>query len=832
MLRNRGERTVRKSQGRAWRPAAESLETRDLMAIDLSLTAGPAPGPYGVAINGSGLIGSDYGETVSVVGDVNGDGYQDFAVANPFQGRMQLVFGSQPADYLTLTNADRAINSNALLIDTGPIRGITFFNPTQANPSTGISAFGTSVAPAGDVNGDGLADFMVGDPGALDASNTVGSNGAGRAYLVYGRSDFLTLGSSTVDIENAFTTLGIRTLTLTTSAQTGNLGTSVSSAGNVFQENRPALSAGADRVTLGGLANNGAVYVVPNRVIPNPATTGAATVNVSLIGQTGSTGLQGIVLVGTESNGETGFAAGYTDIDNDGITDVMVGSPGVSGTAHIVYGSSALLNKNQTLSGGTTRGVSLARVGTTDVPGVVVVGGSDRTGNSVGFGGDFNGDGRFDMLIGSPNFGGASSVPTNAGRATIFYGTPSTARFVGTISLSSPTGLQYAQFIGEVANAFTGDSVSATGYVNTDNYSEILLGAPGFGSNVGRAYLLPGNPGLYGVVSLVGSETNSYLKSQVFTTSAAAVRRVGSSVSGLWRARTPTRATVDNDNLADVLIGAAGGTQGGAAYLIEGAFIPLQTPDSNVIITQIGVDTLPTNPQPYDVDGTSTSPLSIYVLSVASIPGGGSFRPLTDIVAGTIVVNGVSFPTATIQPSVPADINNDGIPDALVQVSPRSSLFSANGLSTLTITGQTTSNQTWQGSASINVFGFTPVNPVNPTAPASPLSVRFKDKFNPPLEGERTIPTAQTLSNYFWKPIRYREAYQQFIPGKYWQLRAGMYNGTASPSNVQAVLNHRRNLDNHANPINGHRSVFMRDYTYPGIKVKHKVPTIPARTWW
>ncbi len=789
---------------RSLRPTAESLEMRALMAVDLSFTAGPAPGPYGVQVSETVGVNSSLGNSVAIVGDVNGDGYQDFLYGNPVSNYATLVFGSNPTDYLALSNSDRYTTVQQLAPNASAITGIKFTAQNQ-----GTSQFGASVSAAGDVNGDGLADFLIGAPEALDNNNTPGSNGTGKAYLVYG-STAMSSAPANVDMTLA-STYNIKTVTLQNSLQNSRTGSSVSSAGNVFQESRPAISIGARTATLGNSAANGGVYVVPNAVVNS----GATTIDLSTIGQTN--GLSGIVLVGSSVNGQTGGSVGVTDFDNNGISDIIVGSYG-SSTATLVYGSSSLLSMNQSLNTTTSvKGILLSRVAdvnpSSTIPGINFSGNQDQTGYSVSFGGDFNGDGNYDLLIGSPTYGGSNGIAINSGRATILYGTRgSSSRYVGSVSLDNiPTQLGAAQFIGEEANSYTGHSVSATGYVNTDKYSEILVGAPGYGSNIGRAYLIPGNPGLYGNVSLVNSETNPYIDSLILTTTATNGKQVGAGVSGYYQPQTTGSKTVDSDNLADIAIGGPGGNLGGIGYLVEGAKLTLATPTSNVIVTQIGVDALPSTPQPFRISATTPATLSIYVLSVANPPTGGTFAPLSDIVSSSVVVNGVSYKGATVQATSPADLNGDGIPDALVQITPRSNLNLTNGAGTLIISGLTTSNNRWQGTASIYVVGGSNPTPgTNPVAGGVGYAQDYKQTYNPPVNGEAALPTARSLHKIYWKPLRNSVAFGQYMPNKYYQMRQGIAFGTASPANVQAVINHRRNLDNHANPVHGHKQVFMR----------------------
>ena len=114
-----------------------------------------------------GVSADDYsGRSVASAGDVNGDGFADVIIGARGLGSSYVVFGkaSGLAPKLKLSSLD---GSNGFRLD-----GV----------SAGDSS-GRSVASAGDVNGDGFADLIIGalraDPG--------GKSGAGSSYVVFGR---------------------------------------------------------------------------------------------------------------------------------------------------------------------------------------------------------------------------------------------------------------------------------------------------------------------------------------------------------------------------------------------------------------------------------------------------------------------------------------------------------------------------------------------------------------------------------------------------------------------------------------------------------------------
>ncbi len=279
--------------------------TGDLAALD---------GTDGMRITGVARFDQS-GRAVAVLGDVNGDGFDDLAV------------GAPDADPAGRTNAGE------IYVVYGAEDGF----PAELDPSTmggggflvsGADPFdfaGFAVAGAGDVNGDGFDDFVIG----AYARDTGGGEAAGAAYLVFGSAeghpDGLDLGD--LDGSNGFAMFGL-------SAMSGT-GRAVAGAGDVNGDGFDDFVVGARYADPEGVGGAGEVYLIYGR--PEPFD---AVLDLGSLEEDGA----GCRLIGTAGEAYAGFSfGGPGDIDGDGFDDLVIGAPATpggeeAGTAFAVFG--------------------------------------------------------------------------------------------------------------------------------------------------------------------------------------------------------------------------------------------------------------------------------------------------------------------------------------------------------------------------------------------------------------------------------------------------------------------------------------------------------------
>ncbi len=310
-------------------------------------------------------------------------------------------------------------------------------------------------------------------------------------------------------------------------------------------------------------ASTGVVFALSMSLLP----TGTGTVNVATaVGQSGSTSVQ---LAGVNSGDKAGFSVadggdvnGAT-IGGKNVDDILVGAPSASstaGAAYLVYGGTSMAGLATTTNG--VRYINLSNVGgtgTNAVPGAIFTGpaGGAMTGFSVSTAGDFNDSGFGDIMIGSPGFS-SSSTTTSQGEVSLFYGaaSTSTAYLTGTIPLSNiPTAIQSVTFTGANAGDMAGYALSVVGFINVGQPNLILIGAPGFNSDAGTAYLIPGRAGFTGTYSLANEEASPISGLQFVLSTAASPSTspnfFGASVSSRFQ---DTSFTGDGDSFADFII--------------------------------------------------------------------------------------------------------------------------------------------------------------------------------------------------------------------------------------------------------------------------------------
>jgi hypothetical protein len=521
-------------------------------------------------------ISAKFGTSVATAGDVNGDGYSDVIVGaydaddgsdiHHLEGRAYLYMGSS-----------------------------TGLSPTAAWIAEGNQVavrFGYCVATAGDVNGDGYSDVLVGAPQYKN-----GQAAEGRAFLYLGSAAGISsIAAWTAEGDQAFASFGL----------------SVASAGDVNRDGYDDAIVSAPSYDNDQL-QEGRVFVY--------------------LGS--SAGLSPTAAWTAESNQTASFFGGSTatagDVNGDGYSDVIVGAQHFDndqmgeGTSFVYLGSSS--------------GLGAAAAWTAEGNQELAWFGAD-----VSTAGDVNGDGYSDVIVGAI---GASNGQNTEGRAFIYFG--------------GETGLSLApDWVGESdqVGARFGEAAAFAGDVNGDGYSDVIVGAYNYDSHghtdEGRAFVYHG--------AADGLAVRAFPKIEIDQANAG----FGQSVA--------TAGDVNGDGFSDVIVGASSYDHGqfdeGGAFVYMGSAAGLSTSiawstEGNQTAANLGFSAVSAG----DVDGDGYSDVIVGASRYDATRGIalvflGSSAGLSSTAASTLES---AFDSAAFGTSVASagDVDGDGYGDVI-----------------------------------------------------------------------------------------------------------------------------------------------------------------------